>query len=114
MEENEVAIFWDYENVRVVEQGKNIPMVEAILHFSESRGYLRIQRVYANWKNTNDIIIQALDSLGFDIIQVSMGKTNSVDIRLAVDCISLAYDIPSLTHVIIVTGDKDYIPIVNG
>ena len=108
----EVAVFWDYENVRVVAQGVNVPMAESLIAYAESIGHPRIMKVYANWRGISDAVTQALYSLGFEPIQVSMGKINSVDMKLAVDCLSIVQDLPSIKHFIIITGDKDYIPLV--
>ena len=108
----EVAIFWDYENVRVVAHGVNAPMAESLIAYAEEKGHPRIKKVYANWRGIRDAITQALYSLGFEPVQVSMGKVNSVDVKLTVDCLSIAQDVPSIKFFIIVTGDKDYIPLV--
>lgn len=109
----EVAIFWDYENVKVISEGKNVPLVEALIKYAESKGHPHIKRVYCNWNKINNIITQALYSLGFDPIQVSMGKVNSLDVKLAVDCIDTSLTHPSIKIYIIITGDKDFIPVVN-
>ncbi|MFW9997331.1 MAG: NYN domain-containing protein [Candidatus Odinarchaeota archaeon] len=108
-----MAIFWDYENIRAVAQGINVPLAEALINYSETIGHPRLKKAYSNWRTTSDTVIQALYSLGFEPIQVSMGKQNSVDVKLTVDCMSTVKDIPTIKHVIIVTGDKDYIPLVN-
>lgn len=110
---DEVAIFWDYENVRVVAQGINVPLAEALITYSESLGHPRVKRVYSDWAGINKEIIQALYSLGFDAIQVSMGKPNSVDVKIAVDCLETVQLYPEINCFIIITGDKDFISLVN-
>lgn len=110
---DDVAIFWDYENVRVVAKGINVPLAESLIEYSESVGHPCVKKVYSNWVEIKQAISQALYSLGFDPIQVSMGKTNSVDVKIAVDCIDTALSNPSIKHFIIITGDKDFIPVVN-
>jgi len=110
---DQIAIFWDYENIRVIAEGINVPLAEALLLYSESIGHPYIKRVYGDWAKTNKIIIQALYSLGFEPIQVSMGKINSVDVKIAVDCLDTAMNHPLLKYFIIITGDKDFIPVVN-
>ena len=110
---NEVAIFWDYENVKVPPKGINVPLAEAILNYSESLGHPRVKRVYSNWGGVNNVIVQALYSLGFDTIHVSMGKTNSVDVKIAVDCLDVAQTYSNIKYFIIITGDKDFISMVN-
>ena len=110
---DEVAIFWDYENVRVVAKGINIPIAEALITYSESLGHTRVKKVYSDWAGINKEIIQALYSLGFDAIQVSMGKPNSVDVKIAVDCLETAQLYPEIDCFILLTGDKDFISLVN-
>ena len=109
----EIAIFWDYENVSVISQGINVPLAEAVLELAKEMGHVRLKRVYANWRTVSNPINQALYSLGFEPIQVAMGKPNSVDLKLTVDCIDAAWTYGELTHFIIITGDKDYIPLIN-
>jgi len=110
---DEVAIFWDYENVRVVAQGIKVPIAEALIKYSESLGHPRVKKVYSDWTGINKEIIQALYSLGFDAIQVSMGKPNSVDVKIAVDCLETAQLYPEINCFILLTGDKDFISLVN-
>ncbi len=108
-----IAIFWDYENIRVIAEGIKTPIADAIISYSNSLGHPFIKRVYGNWATPNQKIIQALYSLGFDPIQGSMGKTNSVDVKLAVDCLDAAIVYRNLKIFIIITGDKDFIPVIN-
>lgn len=109
----EVAVFWDYENIRVVAQGINVPLAESLVEYVKTVGHPHVKKVYCDWAGINKAIIQALYSLGFDPIQVSMGKPNSVDVKLAIDCLDTALLHPSISHFIIITGDKDFIPVVN-
>ncbi len=113
MEGEEVAIFWDYENIRAAAKEINVPIVDALIAYAETIGYPTIKKVYSNWKNISETINRALYSMGFETIQVSMGKENSVDVKLTVDCMDTAFKNPTLSHFIIVTGDKDYISLVN-
>ncbi|MFX1569004.1 MAG: hypothetical protein ACFFCV_11635, partial [Promethearchaeota archaeon] len=50
---DEVAIFWDYENVRVVAKGTNVPLAEALIKYSESLGHPRVKKVYSDWAGIN-------------------------------------------------------------
>ncbi|MCM1984367.1 NYN domain-containing protein [Lyngbya confervoides] len=130
-ERQQIAIFWDYENVRVPTQGTSAPLAELLVDYAKSLGHPRLKIVYANWSgrqlgpgwrrnvtaspalNKEEVVVKALYSLGFEPIYVSMGKANSSDVKLAVDCLNAVYRDPSLQHIIIVTGDKDFIPLVN-
>ncbi|MBD2128926.1 NYN domain-containing protein [Microcoleus sp. ZQ-A2] len=109
-----IAVFWDYENTKVPAQGINLPLAEALIAYSESLGHPKILRVYSNWQREKSAVsVQALYSLGFEPIHVSMGKPNSVDLKLAIDCLSTAYNHSEIEQFIIVTADKDFIPLVN-
>lgn len=112
-ESREVAVFWDYENVTVNAEGLKVPVAEKLVDYTKSLGHVRLKRVYANWANCNLAINRALYSLGFDPIHVSMGKANSVDVKIAVDCLDTAILYPTISDFIIVTGDKDFISVVN-
>jgi uncharacterized protein (TIGR00288 family) len=109
----EVAVFWDYENVRVNAEGLKVPVAEKLVEYTKSLGHVRIKRVYSNWGVVNPAINQALYSLGFEPIHVSMGKANSVDVKIAVDCLDTAMQFPNILTYVIVTGDKDFISVVN-
>ena len=41
---DEVAIFWDYENIKVVASGINLPLAESLLEYSKSVGHTRIKK----------------------------------------------------------------------
>ncbi|MGB7414000.1 MAG: NYN domain-containing protein, partial [Thermosynechococcaceae cyanobacterium] len=109
----QVAIFWDYENVKVPAGDASAPLAESLIEYAKSLGHLRVKIVYSNWRRKDERIVQTLYSLGFEPIHVSMGKTNSVDVKLVVDCLEAAYRDSTISEFIIVTGDKDFIPLVN-
>ena len=112
----ETAIFWDYENVR--ESAKKMgsqttPVAESIVEYSKSQGHVRVKAVYANWRRENESVAKTLYSMGFEPIHISLRKANSVDVKLAVDCLTAAYQYPNIKNFIIVTADKDFIPLAN-
>jgi uncharacterized protein (TIGR00288 family) len=109
----QVAVFWDYENVKFPAGAASAPLAESLIEYAKSLGHLRVKTVYSNWRRKDERIVQTLYSLGFEPIHVSMGKANSVDVKLVVDCLEAAYRDPTLSRFIIVTGDKDFIPLVN-
>lgn len=109
---DEVAVFWDYENVKVAAQGVKAPLAESLISYSESKGHPRFKMVYANWRRERETLVQALYSLGFEPIHVSTGKENSVDIKLTVDCLNTAHHYPEIQQFIIVTADRDFVPLV--
>jgi uncharacterized protein (TIGR00288 family) len=109
---DEVAVFWDYENVKVATQEGKAPLAESLISYSKRKGHLRFKMVYANWRREREPLVQALYSLGFEPIHVSTGKENSVDIKLTVDCLNTAHQHPDIQQFIIVTADRDFVPLV--
>ncbi|ULN48850.1 NYN domain-containing protein [Mycolicibacterium goodii] len=89
--------------------------VGAILDFASSFGTLVLTRAYADWSaDVNAGYRQQLVGRAVDLVQLfpaaAYGK-NGADIRLAVDAVEDMFRLPDLTHVVIVAGDSDYIPL---
>ncbi|MEE6175446.1 NYN domain-containing protein [Mycobacterium sp. 050134] len=89
--------------------------VGAILDFASSFGTLVLTRAYADWSaEINAGYRGQLVARAVDLVQLfpaaAYGK-NGADIRLAVDTVEDMFRLPDLTHVVIVAGDSDYIPL---
>ncbi|MGV9799272.1 NYN domain-containing protein [Mycobacterium sp. NPDC003449] len=89
--------------------------VGAILDFASSFGTLVLTRAYADWSaDVNADYRQQLVGRAVDLVQLfpaaAYGK-NGADIRLAVDTVEDMFRLPDLTHVVVVAGDSDYIPL---
>ena len=89
--------------------------VGAILDFASSFGTLVLTRAYADWSAVvNAEYREQLVGRAVDLVQLfpaaAYGK-NGADIRLAVDTVEDMFRLPDLTHVVIVAGDSDYIPL---
>jgi uncharacterized LabA/DUF88 family protein len=89
--------------------------VGAIIDFASSFGTLVLTRAYADWSNeVNTGYREQLVARAVDLVQLfpaaAYGK-NAADIRLAVDTVEDMFRLPDLTHVVIVAGDSDYIPL---
>ena len=89
--------------------------VGAILDFASSFGTLVLTRAYADWSAAvNAEYREQLVGRAVDLVQLfpaaAYGK-NGADIRLAVDAVEDMFRLPDLTHVVIVAGDSDYIPL---
>lgn len=89
--------------------------IGAILDFASSFGTLVLTRAYADWSaEVNAEYRQQLVGRAVDLVQLfpaaAYGK-NGADIRLAVDAVEDMFRLPDLTHVVIVAGDSDYIPL---
>ena len=89
--------------------------VGAILDFASSFGTFVLTRAYADWSaDINAGYRGQLVGRAVDLVQLfpaaAYGK-NAADIRLAVDAVEDMFRLPDLTHVVIVAGDSDYIPL---
>lgn len=89
--------------------------VGAVLDFASSFDTLVLTRAYADWSaDINAGYRGQLVGRAVDLVQLfpaaAYGK-NAADIRLAVDAVEDMFRLPDLTHVVIVAGDSDYIPL---
>jgi hypothetical protein len=87
----------------------------AILDYASSFGTVALSRAYADWSvPTNASYKSQLVNRAIDLVQLfpASSTKNGADIRLAVDVIDDMFRLPDITHVVIVAGDSDYIPLV--
>ena len=87
--------------------------VGSVIDFASSFGTLVLTRAYADWSaEVNAGYRGQLVARAVDLVQLfpaaAYGK-NGADIRLAVDAVEDMFRLPDLTHVVIVSGDSDYI-----
>jgi hypothetical protein len=87
--------------------------VGAAIDFASSFGTIVLTRAYADWSApVNARYRGQLVGRAVDLVQLfpaaAYGK-NGADIRLAVDAVEDMFRLPDLTHVVIVSGDSDYI-----
>ena len=89
--------------------------VGAIIDFASSFGTLVLTRAYADWSSpVNARYRSQLVGRAVDLVQLFPAAAyakNGADIRLAVDTVEDMFRLPDLTHVVIVAGDSDYIPL---
>jgi uncharacterized LabA/DUF88 family protein len=89
--------------------------VGAIIDFAASFGTLVLTRAYADWSSpVNAIYRSQLVARAVDLVQLFPAAAyakNGADIRLAVDAVEDMFRLPDLTHVVIVAGDSDYVPL---
>ncbi|CAD5372473.1 HTH OST-type domain-containing protein [Rubrivivax sp. A210] len=85
-----------------------------ILNYAASLGDVVICKAYANWQFFANYR-HVLNEGAVDLIQLfprGANMRNSADIRLAVDCLSDVHGHDHLSHVVIVSCDSDFIPLV--
>lgn len=87
----------------------------AILEYASSFGSIVISRAYADWSAAvNADYQQQLIDRAVDLVQLFptvRSLKNGADIRLAVDVVEDVFRLDDLTHIVIVAGDSDYIPL---
>lgn len=89
--------------------------VGAIIDYAASFGTLVLTRAYADWSApVNADYRSQLVARAIDLVQLFPAAAyakNGADIRLAVDAVEDMFRLPDLTHVVIVAGDSDYVPL---
>ena len=89
--------------------------VGAIIDYAASFGTLVLTRAYADWSSpVNAVYRSQLVARAIDLVQLFPAAAyakNGADIRLAVDAVEDMFRLPDLTHVVIVAGDSDYVPL---
>ena len=89
--------------------------IGAILEYATTFGSLASTRAYADWSAPANASYKVqLVNHSVDLTQLFnvSGTKNGADIRLAVDVIDDLFRVDSITHVLVVAGDSDYIPMV--
>ncbi len=102
-----IAIYGDFQNVR------NSPEeIEILNPWFDQQGNILHKKSYAYWRKENELFEQAIFKAGFKTISVSSKEKNAVDNEIIQDC---KHDIMTdkiIKIVILITGDKDYLPLV--
>lgn len=85
----------------------------AILDYSSSFGTVAISRAYADWSvPVNANYKDQLVGRAVDLVQMFptvQSMKNGADIRMSVDVVEDLFRLPEITHVVIVSGDSDFI-----
>lgn len=89
--------------------------VGAIIDFASSFGTIVLTRAYADWsapmnaEYRTQLVARAVDLV--QLFPAAAYAKNGADIRLAVDVVEDLFRLEDLTHVVIVAGDSDYVPL---
>ncbi|MBO1901095.1 NYN domain-containing protein [Leucobacter weissii] len=90
--------------------------VNAVLDYAATFGTLAVCRAYADWSHpVNAAYRDDLTARAADLVQMfplSVRRKNGADIRLAVDAMEDLFLLDDVTHVVIVAGDSDFVPLV--
>jgi uncharacterized protein (TIGR00288 family) len=88
--------------------------IGALLDYASSFGAVAISRAYADWAApANTRYQKQLIDRAVDLVQLfnTSGTKNGADIRLAIDVVEDLFRLQDVSHVVIVAGDSDYIPL---
>lgn len=89
--------------------------VGAIIDYASSFGTLVLTRAYADWSSPMNAEYQAqLVARAVDLVQLfptAAYSKNGADIRLAVDAVEDMFRLEDLSHIVVVAGDSDYVPL---
>ncbi len=85
----------------------------AVLDYASSFGTVAISRAYADWSvpvnaNYRDQLVGRAVEL-VQMFPTVQSMKNGADIRMSVDVVEDLFRLPELTHVVIVSGDSDFI-----
>ena len=88
--------------------------IGAIIDFAASFGTVSLSRAYADWSvPVNASYRSELIERSLHLVQLfsASGVKNGADIRLAVDAVEDLMRHPEVTHVVLVAGDSDFVPL---
>lgn len=122
---DDVAMFVDWENLKFsLAQRERRPSVTALREAAEQYGRVVYARAYADWEdNAHAGDPRKLYVAGLEPVYVLTKRSrdgsgdirikNSVDVKMAADCIEASHQFPNVGTYIIVSGDNDFVHIVN-
>ena len=102
---------------RSSDEGKRVEQARvdlgAVLDYASSFGTVAISRAYADWSvpvnaNYKDQLVGRAVEL-VQMFPTVQSMKNGADIRMSVDVVEDLFRLPELTHVVIVSGDSDFI-----
>lgn len=121
----DVALFVDFENVYISVRAvyDQNPNFESIVEKAQEYGRVIIARAYADWYRYQRVT-NALYANGIEPVYVptyyygqerkrGSAIKNSVDIHMVIDAMRTVYTHDNIDTYIFVTGDRDFIPLVN-
>lgn len=122
----DVAVFIDFENIYISTREKygTNPNFEYIMERCSDYGRVVISRAYADWyqfsRITNALYANGIEPryvptyyYGHDNETNGEAIKNSADIHLVIDAMHTLYGNPNIQTYILITGDRDFIPLVN-
>lgn len=127
--QGDVALYIDWENIKysLLNKEGRLPNAMAIKDAAAKYGRVVAAKAYANWqegqhlRDPNDLYSAGIEPiyvptviLGFtDSPGGAPRRKNSVDVKLAVDCVDASLSNPNIATFVLVTGDGDFVHLIN-
>ncbi|MHB1414273.1 MAG: NYN domain-containing protein [Chloroflexota bacterium] len=120
-----VALFIDWDNLAIsiaADMNGATPDVKTIVHKAQEYGRILIARAYAEWNTMSERLsvyragVEPVYAPTFrfetdPVTQLSRGKSLADPVMVA-DCIDTLHLMPQISTYVVVSGDKDLIPVV--
>ena len=105
-----VAVFIDFENVH---KTLGDQPVSQLFQRLKSEGSVMLAQCYGDWGRFSKSK-HKLAKAGIQLAELPAGKTgkNSADMQMTVDALEAAFLYPHVTTFVIVSGDRDFVPLV--
>ncbi len=127
--QGDVALYIDWENIKysLLNKEGRLPNAMAIKEAAAKYGRVVAAKAYANWqegqhlRDPNDLYSAGIEPiyvptviLGFtDSPDGAPRRKNSIDVKLAVDCVDASLSNPNIATFVLVTGDGDFVHLIN-
>ncbi|HEX2915274.1 MAG TPA: NYN domain-containing protein [Chloroflexia bacterium] len=124
-EQDQVALFIDWDNLVIsnyADRGSNRPDLEVLVRCAQQYGTVVVARAYAEWNITADRLevykagIEPIYAPVFHADRDLSGQTSRgkslADPVMVTDCIDFLHLLPQVGTYVLVTGDKDMVPVV--
>ena len=116
---NRVALFIDVDNVLILSQNSGLPFyLSLIIDRVRQQGTIMSSKAYADWTSNllrpfmGDFRASAIELVQLPTSASVKEHKNTADIQLAVDALEMAFSPVRPDTIVIVGGDRDYVPLV--
>ena len=116
---NRVALFIDVDNVLILAQNSGLPFdLSLIIDRTRQQGTIMSARAYADWTANllapvlGDFRANAIELVQLPTSTMSKEHKNTADIQLTVDALEMVFSPVRPDIIVIVGGDRDYVPLV--
>lgn len=117
--DNDVAIFLDLDNLVIgSKEVRHIFDINLVMVFLKdlTKGRIVLRRAYGDWRQS-DMVPEELAAAGFELqstVRLSNLSKNLADMQLVVDAMETLIDGHNFATYVLITGDRDFTPLVQG